>query len=197
MQSQLQTGQIIVADAVSDRSLRVEFYYLPCQNHNASIEQGRAIYEDKLYINIANPGDKTTDLHRPATEEDKLRFPRHWAHFEKTGGQGVVGTPLKEWPQATASQIKEWQAQGVFTVEQLANMSDTNVGVFIGGMGLRAKARLFLEAAAEAAPGIKLAEELKLRDEKIAELTRRIEEMATPLAPDTVLKTDRAPRARA
>src|SRR3546814_2370746 len=50
-----------------------------------------------------------------------LRFPQHWAQFEAGHTERqIIGTPLKEWPILSTSQVAEMNALNIFTVEQLA-----------------------------------------------------------------------------
>lgn len=176
-------GQMI--EQGNDRSLYVRFFLEPVHNKNRSKAEGRPVYEDELFIEISAPADKTSVVIRPATDADKLRFPRHWAVFEKEGGEGVVGTPLKEWPLVSVSQIKEWNAMGIYTVEQLAGMSDNNVAKLMGGLVFREKARTWLAAAKEAAPMAAMQDELKKRDDVIAMMQRQIAELTSAPAADT------------
>lgn len=95
----------------SDEHLFVEFYFNPANR--------------KPYIHIAIPGDKTTDIRRAVKENDKLRFPRHWEAFERGLDQiEAGGMPLEEWAVLDEGRRTELRAKNIFTVEQLANMSD-------------------------------------------------------------------------
>ena len=68
------------------------------------------------------PGDKCSIVDRPASAEDKARFPKHYAAFQGNNEDLVQGTPLETWPQLTRSQVEEMRYFHVRTVEQLAGM---------------------------------------------------------------------------
>jgi len=77
----------------------------------------------------------------------------------------------------TVGQVAELKATGITTVEQLAELSDTNAQKFMGSFQLRQKAQAFLEAAAGDAANSKLAAELEKRDVEIAALKAQMEQI--------------------
>ncbi len=100
-----------------------------------------------------NPGDKTNVFDQPATPEHKMRFPRHWLHYQsKMAGESgaAFGTTLAQWVDdvpgdLTEGQISELGILGFQTAEQVAGASDAQVQrVGMGGPGLREKARNYL-----------------------------------------------------
>lgn len=123
-----------------DSHLHVEFY--------------EKIYEKVPtdFVKILIPGDKTSIWDQPVREHDKQRFPRHWLFYQmkKTEGQ-VFGTPLAQWAtdnpddSALGHQIAELHLLKFQSVEQVANMTDTQVQkVGMGAAGLRERARTYL-----------------------------------------------------
>jgi hypothetical protein len=171
-----------------DDLLWVQFSMKPIQNNFRSQEAGRPIFEDQLWIEIRVPGNALTIIERPALEEDKRRFPRQWAWFEKTHGTDGqnVGTPLSQWPLLRPSQVEEMRALKFYTVEQVAFASDQQVGTvgMIGGMNplaLRERAKLFLESAKDTALAVKQADEIKRRDEEMAKMRQEMAEMKSLL----------------
>lgn len=177
-----------------DAALIVEFYMRPVQNNFASTEQGRPIYEDICYVRINVPGVKESQWDMPARSDHQQRFPMQYQHFiNKTQGDArEIGTPLAEWPVLTRSQAEEFRAIKFYTVESIANASDSNINNLgmIGGMSpyaLRDKARAFLHAARDSALPQKQAEELAKRDQEIQLLKDQFkqlaEQMAKPAAP--------------
>jgi hypothetical protein len=130
-----------------DAGLAVKFYKHPVQDEAASEEAGRPIFKEKTYINIKVPGDKLNDIHRPAMDMDKQRFPDHYRKFNARIEQAVEGTPLSEWGGVTRSQIEEMKFFNINTVEQLAELADSNTQVMRGLITLKQKAAAYLEAA--------------------------------------------------
>jgi hypothetical protein len=165
-----------------DNKLYVVFFVKPVHQGGESELQGRPIYKDIPYIRIHVPGDKTTVIEEPVNEEHKQRFASRWDKFEKGLSQAPDGTPVEEWPQVTRSQAAEFKALNIFTVEQLANLSDALIGKFMGGGAMRLKAQTFLATAKDTAEAQRLATEnaelngrLAKQDEDIARLSAQVQ----------------------
>jgi hypothetical protein len=86
----------------------------------------------------------------------KKKNTSEYAAFKQNEDQGLVGTPLKEWPIMSRSQVKELEFFNVYTVEQLAEMADSNIQNFRGMAEKKQAAIRFLEAASEGAPLVKM-----------------------------------------
>lgn len=181
-----------------DAALIVEFYVKPIQNIFKSSKEGRAIFEDVIYIRINVPGLKDMQVDRPANTQDQKRFPAQWQHYvnRTQGDSREIGTPLSEWPQLTRSQAEEFRGLKFFTVESVANASDANINALgmIGGMApfiLREKARAFLKVASDTAMPQHLVEEMAKKDQEINMLKEQMAQiaakvgMATPVMPLT------------
>lgn len=126
----------------ADAQLHVEFY-----NKDSGPNEG------KVYVRIMAPGDKTNIIDQPSRDDHKERFPRQWLHFQMQQNEGAasqIGTPLSEWHKAhpeeiNRDQIAELAILKFITVEQLALASDAQLQrVGMGGVGLRERARLYL-----------------------------------------------------
>jgi len=126
----------------ADAQLHVEFYVK---------DDGPG--KGKTYCRVMAPGDKTNIIDQPAREEDKARFPRQWLYFQTQQSDGVaaeIGTPLSAWhkdapEEITRDQIAELVILKFVTVEQLALASDAQLQrIGMGGVGLRERAKLYL-----------------------------------------------------
>ena len=132
----------------ADKSLLVKFFIKPRQDKAASAEEGRPIFRDTEYIDIKIPGNRGSGACRPATDEDRNRFPEHYARFkQRVTDEKDEGTPLAEWPQMSRSMAEELAFFHVKTVEQLANMADVQVAKFKGLFEIQAKAKSWLNQA--------------------------------------------------
>jgi len=134
-----------------------------------SEKAGRPIFKDFPFIRITIPGDTNNIIERKLTEQDKHKYPRAWADYERGESQGFTGTPLEQWPQITRAQVKESKYFECHTVEQLAGLTDSHCQKM--GMGfreLREKAKAYLGVAESTAAATALENE-KLRQE-MAEL---------------------------
>jgi len=167
-----------------DSRLSVTFYNRPIQNHFKSSKEGRPIYEDMTFVKIFVPGDSTTVIDTVVDESHKARFPMQWAHFQNThGADGLtIGTPITQWPAITAAQAEELKALKFATVEQVATASDAQIARIgmLAGMAphaFRDRARAFLLAAKDSALPQAQAEELRKKDEQIADLRAQMAEL--------------------
>ena len=133
-----------------DEFLLVKFFTHPRLHPQRSADAGRPIYLDTPYISIMQPGNKDSIVMRPATAMDKSRFAEHWRKFEARTSdtdEAVEGTLLEEWAGVSRAQCEELRYLNVRTVEQLANMSDSNSQNIMGINALKQKAVTFLESA--------------------------------------------------
>lgn len=126
----------------ADAQLHVEFY-----TRDEGPKKGRP------YVRIMAPGDKTNILDQPLREDHKQRFPRQWLYYQMQQNESAaeqIGTPLSQWHRDAAEdinkdQIAELAILKFVTVEQLALASDSQLQrVGMGGIGLREKARMYL-----------------------------------------------------
>jgi hypothetical protein len=141
-----------------------------------SEKAGRLICKDMPFIRITIPGDTNNIIERKLTEQDKQKYSKAWAEYQRGESQGFTGTPLEQWPQITRAQVKESKYFECHTVEQLAGLTDSHCQKM--GMGfrdLREKAKAYLGVAeSTAAATAQALENEKLRQE-MAELRAMLE----------------------
>lgn len=162
-----------------DKKLLVRFDVRAVKNLFQTEKQGRAIYDDVEYIEIIVPGSREVSAF-PMDEGYKRRFKERytaWKNSDQNRAFAQGGTILAELPWMTKSQIAELTSFNIYTVEQLAEMDDTNALKFMGNHQLRDRAKNFLKAAAGEAINTKLQSELEARDNKIEVLTRQVAEL--------------------
>lgn len=131
----------------TDKRLHVEFEARPVLMEFLSQEKGRPIYETRDFIKIIQPGERDI-LVREVREEDKWRWPRHWEAYSNQKTQVPDGTPLAVLYAGAPHEVEMLRALKIFTVEQLAGLTEQGIGRL--GMGARERvqrAKDFLEAA--------------------------------------------------
>ena len=141
----------------------------------ASEREGRAVYVDKERVRIHIVGEDTAATH-PVDEAIKARFREHYdAWKRKESGAHITGMPLAKWPMATPAMIRELEMLHIYSVEDLAAVSDTNVHNLTNGRANREQAIAWLRSASDGpATAMKYAAEAqRLRDE-VAELKKLI-----------------------
>lgn len=166
-----------VRAASQDANLRIRFHLHPVKDEKKSIQEGRPIFEDQEYVEIAIPGDKDNVSDTPLNEFTRRRFAQQYAAWKASGGNNaVIGTPLDAWPGVSRAQVEELKYFNVRTVEELASLSDTNCQKFAGIVSIRQRARDFVAAAKGEAPLVAMRAELADRDNKISTLEQALRE---------------------
>jgi len=172
----------------ADGRLWVQFYTRPVENKYKSSQQGRPIFDEVSFVKIIVPGDKNLIIDTKATEEHKHRFPKQWDRYKLGQVQAAEGTPLEAVTWLTVGQVAEFKALNIFTVEQLADVSDQLAQKFMGCFEIRRKAQAFLEAAKGEEATSKLTQELSARDAKIAALEAQMAQLIQAAQKQTATK---------
>jgi hypothetical protein len=129
--------------------VNVRFYKGPKLMGALSDAAKRPVYEDRDFIEIKIVGEKDLAVHE-VREEHRTRFPRNWEAYLR--GQNVAhdGTPLESWPEMTPAKVLNLKGIGIFTVEELAAISDANVTKIPEGRKARESAIAYLQRSSEA-----------------------------------------------
>lgn len=170
-------------------ALAVRFYSKEVQNDFLTNKEGRPISFMADFVRIEIPGNQTSIIDTFVNNTHKQRFPTQWAIYlnEKADGNNnpdnVQGTLLRDWPILNAAQATELKHFKFYTVEQIANASDQQImaiGMTAGmsPLALRDKAQAFLENAKDSSFAQKQAEEIKLREQEIADLKDQMARLA-------------------
>lgn len=169
-----------------DKGLLVEFMEDAIHQPFESEKAGRAIYKNCAFLSIIFPGDKTKRTYRPASDEDRRRFPLQWAAFEKGEAAIENGTPITQWNYLSKSQAMELKHMGFWTVELLANATDTAISGLIGGNAIRTQAQTFLAATKDdskftslVAENEQLKNKIEAQGDVIQTLTSRLDALET------------------
>lgn len=130
----------------SDAQLLVKFFKHPQISKYQSTEAGRPIFEDVIMIEVLTPGEKDA-VRVLADDHHRARFPRQWDAFEKGNAQSISGTPLELLFPNEPSTIMTLKSFHVFTVDQLAALTDTAMTQVPMGRALSDRAKHYLAAA--------------------------------------------------
>ena len=157
-----------------DENLYVKFFTQPLENREASLKEGRPMYDDAEFISIMVPGDKDNIIVRTIRQEDLDRFPRQYEAYKNKQEDLGAGTPLERWGFLTLSQAEELKFFNIFTVEQLANVSDGNAQKFMGIQKLKRSAQEYIETSKSEAPALQLQDDLARSRIKTDQLERTV-----------------------
>lgn len=161
-----------------DAVMIARFYKRAVRNNFKSKQEGRPIFEDKIYCEYYPAGSTQLRMDVPADDRHKMRFAKQWAYYQstQTGDASVVGTPLSQWPILSPADIENLKALKFQTIENLAGASDNTLQVLGMGMAgmaphvLRARAQAYLGAAKDSALPQRQAEELENMKKELAEM---------------------------
>ena len=162
--------------------LAVRFYKEPVQDVAATEREGRPVFTEVDYIEIAVPGDKTNIVNKRVNAQHQREYAQQWAAYKAGDNEQLVGTPLSQWPGVNKAQVKELEFFRCRTVEQLAELSDTSIGAIGPIRKLRDTARAYLEAAKGLAPVTRIQGELEKVQEEAASLKAQLEELKSAVA---------------
>jgi hypothetical protein len=163
-----------------DDRLWVRFEMVPVEDPLKTAEAGRQICVDTPHIEIRTPGDRDNVLYRAVTELDKHRFKKRFEEWLKTQtDEPTEGTPLSEVPIFKRREVEECRYLNIYTLEQLAQVSDTHIKKDRGLFGYREKAKSYLDVALRGKEASKLQAEKDALDNKFKALTEAAAEQAT------------------
>ena len=157
-----------------DENLYVKFFTHPVENHEETIKEGRPMYRDAEFISIMVPGDKDNIVVREVREQDKQRFPRHYAAYAQGKEELIDGTPLERWGFITMAQVEELKFFNLRTVEQLATVSDSNAQKFMGIQMLKQSAKDYIDSSKGDAPILGLQDKLFKKDQELERLQNTV-----------------------
>jgi hypothetical protein len=161
-----------------DDRLYVTFKTEPVLNPAASTKAGRPIYDDIDMITIHAPGSKLTSVvdHAKRYTQGRPVLAAKYRDWKSGQVASAGGTPLENFPFlfTKPSMIAELKYRNIFTVEQLATLTDSGKQTIMGGHELCQKAADWIAStAANAADEEKevLKQRLAKMEEEIAMLT--------------------------
>lgn len=156
----------------TENNLQVEFYDEAMEHGAESRKKGRPVFKDVTLVKITNLLDRNVVIVRAATQDDRQRYRNEYqAYQNESKADSAEGTPLKEWPAVTRSQVRDAAFYKILTVEQVADMSSNQIGELGSEWEvLKKKAALYLKGSEENASAMALADEN-------AELRKQLEAM--------------------
>lgn len=167
----------------NDNNTFAEFDRVPMLNDFKTAELGYPYYDDVEVVRVMTPGNnKSTFIDRISNEWIR-RFPKEYDAYQSKNEVVHDGLALTEWPVINKAQALNLKSMKIFTVEQLAAVSDINLeSLGLGARDLREKAKAYLSRAVDASEITKLFSEMaKLKADNEA-LREMLSQPAQPLA---------------
>jgi len=168
-----QVTNVIIPRFKSER-VRVPDQYDP--------DTGLPLYRTVETVEFLIPGDKGNAPVKKVNDEIRNRFRKeydHWKASGKTGDFEGTGLPLAQWPQLPKDVAAGLIHANVYTVEQLANLTDAQCQIR-GTLGLRKyrdMAAAYVDSSRAAAPIAKLAGENEALERRLNLLEAQLKEI--------------------
>lgn len=190
----------------------LRFFYRPVKADFLSEQLGRLVYHTALIVEVITPGnnesvpefmvelkyceDAPNGLGGTTREYEPYatRYAEQIKSFKSQNGEFLQeGMPLSQWPQIDVGTVASLRACGIFTVEQLAGVSDGNLhNIGTGGRTLREKAQQYITSrefgvpvAQTAGEIAELRQQIAMRDATIADLQAQLAAMRATPAPQS------------
>jgi len=150
------------------------------KNEHKSAIEGRVVYDHYYIVELQWPGDNTkTFKYRFPIHQEKNewieRFSRQWEAFRNSKQQVPDGTPIEMWAPLDKKRVYELKANRVFTVEQIAALTDqTGPNLGLDWRKMRDQAVAFLNPSASSAQISKLMRENEDKDNRMAAMEQQI-----------------------
>jgi hypothetical protein len=145
--------------SVREAGVQVRFFKHPMLHGLQSQSAGRQVFVDVDHVEIIVAGQDKQKFIGPVNEQIQARFPEEYEQFMRGQQEVRVGTPIEQWPQLTPSQVLMLKQLNIYSVEDVASLSDENVrNVGPGGYKLRDDAVRFLKTATIAVEAGKMEE---------------------------------------
>lgn len=177
---------------VSDQGVNVEFYQDSVPSMIQSEQAGHPVFVEKTFVRIMIPGSQNTIIEQPVEDVHKRRFPVQWARF--TAGEKnaeMSGWKLESWPAINSAQVKTLKYMNIFTVEQLAEITDNAAqSIGMGAMELRTRAK----AAVAAAKGNAVVESQALENKRLSDELEQLRGMMAQLIAAKETPKEEAPK---
>jgi len=150
----------------------VTIYMNKVLNNFKSKQEDDLVYDMIPFVRIVSPGQKHSIVDRKVRDNDKVDYKEHWSAFEKKEEFRTNGTPLRDWHVIEKNMIPELELLSIFTVEDFANVSDSNLkNIGPGAVKLREKAEKFVAGLSESDVKLQQAED------RIADLEAKLNEL--------------------
>lgn len=161
------------------------------QNKFESEKAGRVVCDKVLMMRIISPAQQKSEVVYEVQRENKKEVIRRRDDlFQRYGEQieafikgnetgDLQGTPIDEWPAIDVRTKTELKLNGVFTIEAMAELSDTGLqNIGHGGRELQKKAQAFIAVADGTAEPQKMAATIEKQAKEIEKLKKDIKEIS-------------------
>ena len=166
--------------ASMNKGITPVFFMEPIENPTKSAKEGRPIFDELECVRIFIAGDPHNQHCAPVDDHYRERFADAYQKWKvnRNNPQEISGTPLRQWPLLTPLRVKEFEALGIFNVEGLAAIGESNLQRAYGLREWKDKATAWLAHAKNSAFAVEMADENKRLKEDLARLQETVASLA-------------------
>ena len=180
----VKSGNSLRVQHGDDKGLYVTFFTEPVESPFKSEQAGHPVFDDVVFIHIIFPGNRSTEVKRPAklkadggAPTDPQRWPAQYEAFKNQSVQVNSGMPVTEWAVLTKSQALGLKSMNIHTVEQLAEVPDHAL-TWMGAREMQVKAQAWLKNATDGSEVLRLKSENQSLRLDVDRLMEQVKELA-------------------
>lgn len=165
--------------ALMNKGITPIFFIEAVPDDMATEKAGAVRMRELEMVRIQVAGDMLNVATAPVDAAVKERFAVQYEAWKtKRQDRHIEGTPLKNWPMISALRIAEFEAVGIFSVENLSSVSDSNVTKLADGRIWREKATAWLASAKDNAVSVQYAAENERLKADMDEMRKQIADLS-------------------
>jgi len=143
-----------------------------------AVRRNDGTYANVEYVSIITPGDNKAMPRHKVTDAIRQKYEPWYVMFRKGLESSAHGIPLEMFPRLTPAQVRHLKGINVFTVEDLANIADSNLHQIPMGATMKKDAALWLKSKLETDAVENANRENEALKDSLAMLERQNAEMA-------------------
>jgi hypothetical protein len=158
----------------------IQFFTKEVRDEAKSAARGLYVPRQIEMVKILLPGDKHNIVERRVRPSDQVQYAKQYQAFKKQIEYVPDGTPIESWGMLSRAQIFELKAANIFSVEDIAGLSDEQLPALgLGGRMLRKQAQEMLASAKTGQPSAALVAENEQLHGQVALLKKQLEDLAS------------------
>ena len=169
-------------DGSPPRDVWPRFFWDTVKNELASAQAGIEIYQDVERVEYNMPSNPYSKPVQEVTDEHRQRWPKEYEAFKRGGEVAINGTPIDVLPFLKPAMVRTLKGLDIMTAEHLAGLNDHGLQrIPMGGRRLKELAQAYIDDTQAMAIVQKAQADSDRKDQRIAELELRVENMTAQM----------------
>lgn len=179
-------------------NVALRFFERPVRNNFQSEAKGHAVFDTVVFAEVMTPGQNESvpefEIQRTYVDTEgkpQTKKSKHYARYKEaadaylSGREGDTegGMPIASWGLIDAGTAETFKSQNVYTVEQLAAVSDSDIQKLgMGAVRLREQAKQFLVTRQFGVPAAQMTSKVQEMEMEVNRLKAENDDLRTQLA---------------